>query len=82
MVQLFMWQDIPKNVHIHSDCFNKVLKKYHNPLTLMFFLVTVLNYIHATIYFIILIKSIFFFSCFKQVILLHLNGCIKSYMIS
>lgn len=26
MVQLFMWQDIPKNVHIHSECFNKVLK--------------------------------------------------------
>lgn len=47
----------------------------------MFFLVTVLNYIHATVYFIILIKSIFF-SCFKQVILLHLNGYIKSYMIS
>lgn len=26
MVQLFMWQDVPKNFHIHADYFNKVLK--------------------------------------------------------
>lgn len=26
MVRLFMWQDVPKNFHIHADYFNKVLK--------------------------------------------------------
>lgn len=46
----------------------------------MLFLVTVLNYIHTTVYFNILIKPTF--SCFKQVALLQLNDTIKSYMIS
>lgn len=26
MVRLFMWQDVPKNFHIHADYFNNVLK--------------------------------------------------------